>query len=146
MRMKNDAKLKRTWLVNSKLIWEIWQILTRPLENLKNLNLNELLLTKVYVWAKKKYRGVMFDCTEDWYKIWRQTDLYFLKWHEQFGKFLTEHVRKSKNWVFSWVLLSIVENVWAWNLQGSYMPWEWRMMQNLKRNWLVNSKLTWVIW
>ena len=30
----------------------------------------------------------MFDCTEDWCKIWRQTDLYFLKWHEEFGKFL----------------------------------------------------------
>ena len=88
----------------------------------------------------------MLDCTEDWCKIWRQIDLYFLKWHEQFGNFLTEHVRKSKNWVFSWVLLSKVENVWAWNLQGSYMSWEWRMMQNLKRNWLVNSKLTWVIW
>ena len=59
---------------------------------------------------------------------------------------LTEQVRKSKNWIFSWVLLSKVENVWAWNLQGSYMSWEWSMMQNLKRNWLVNSKLAWVIW
>ena len=109
--------LKRIRLVNSKLIWEIWQILTRPLENLKNLNFNELLLTKIYnVWAKKKYSGVMFDCKEDWYKIWRQTDLYFLKWHEQFGKFSPEHVRKFKNWVFSWALLSKVENVWAWNL------------------------------
>ena len=88
----------------------------------------------------------MFDCTEDWCKIWRKTDLYFLKWHEEFGKFSPEHVRKSKNWVFSWVLLSKVENVWAWNLQGSYMSWQWRMMQNLKRNWLLNSKLTWVIW
>ena len=47
--------LKRTWLVNSKLIWGIWRILTRALENLKNLNFNELLLTKVYnVWANKK--------------------------------------------------------------------------------------------
>ena len=26
------------------------------------------------------------------------------------------------------------------------MSWEWRMMQNLKRTWLVNSKLTWEIW
>ena len=88
----------------------------------------------------------MFDCTEDWCKIWTQTDFYFLKWHEECGKFSPEHVRKSKNWVFSWVLLSKVENVWAWNLQESYLSWKWRMMQNLKRNWLVNSKLTWVIW
>ena len=88
----------------------------------------------------------MFDGTEDWCKIWRKTDLYFLKWHEEFGKFSPEHIRKSKNWIFSWVLLSKVENVWAWNLQGSYVSWEWRMTQNVKRNCLVNSKLTWVIW
>ena len=94
----------------------------------------------------KKYRGVMFDCTEDWCKIWRKTDLYFLKWHEEFGKFSPEHVQKSKNWVFSWVLLSKVENVWAWNLQGSYVSWEWRMVQNLKRTWLVNPKFISGIW
>ena len=51
-----------------------------------------------------------------------------------------------KNRLFSWVLLSKVEHVWVWNLQGSYVSWEWRMMQNLKRNWLANSKLTWLIW
>ena len=32
------------------------------------------------------------------------------------------------------------------NLQKSYVSWQWRMMQNLKRNWLVVSKLTWGIW
>ena len=47
--------LKKIWLVNSKLLWGILQILTQALKNLKNLNFNELLLTKVYnVWANKK--------------------------------------------------------------------------------------------
>ena len=46
--------LNRNWLVSSKLTWGIWQILTRALENLKNLHFNGLLLNKVYnVWAKK---------------------------------------------------------------------------------------------
>ena len=46
--------LNRNWLVSSKLTWGIWRILTRALENLKNLHFNGLLLTKVYnVWAKK---------------------------------------------------------------------------------------------
>ena len=71
--------------------------------------------------------------------------MYFPKWHEEFGKFLPEHIPKSKNLIFSWVLLSKVENAWAYNLQGSYVSWEWRMMQYLRRKWLVNSKLTWVI-
>ena len=26
------------------------------------------------------------------------------------------------------------------------MSWKWRMMQNLRRNWVVISKLTWGIW
>ena len=29
----------------------------------------------------------MFDGTEYWFKIWRDTDLCFQKWHEEFGKF-----------------------------------------------------------
>ena len=61
----------------------------------------------------RKYRGVMFDGTQDWYKIWRKTDLYFLKRHEEFGKFSPEHIRKSKNWVSYWALLYEIENVWA---------------------------------
>ena len=88
----------------------------------------------------------MFDCTEDWCKIWRQTDLYFLKWHEEFGKFSPEHIQKSKTWDFYWILSSKVENVWAWHWQGSYMSWEWTMVQNLKRTWLINWKLIWGIW
>ena len=140
-------KLKKTWLVNSKLTWKIWWFFTRTLENLKTLHFNELLLTKVYnIWAKKKYREVIFDCTADWCKIWRKTGLYFLKWHEEFDKFSPKHVQKSKNWDFYWVLLSKIENVWAQNLQGSYVLPEWRMRQNLNRTWLVNSKLIWGIW
>ena len=32
------------------------------------------------------------------------------------------------------------------NLQGSYVSWQRKMMQNLKRNWLVSSKLIWGMW
>ena len=39
------------------------------------------------IFELKNYRGVMFDGTEDWCKIWNKTDLCFLKWHEEFGKF-----------------------------------------------------------
>ena len=88
----------------------------------------------------------MFDGTEYWCNIWRKTDLWFQKWHEKFSKFLPENVWKSKNWNFDGILLSKVENLWAQNLQGKFVSWQWRMIQNLKRNWLVISKLTWGIW
>ena len=44
----------------------------------------------------KKYRGVVFHDTEESCKIWRKTDLWFGKWHEEFGKFSSEHLKVSK--------------------------------------------------
>ena len=44
----------------------------------------------------KKYREFMSHGTEEWFKIWRKTDLCFRKWHEEFGKFLSEHSKVSK--------------------------------------------------
>ena len=43
----------------------------------------------------KKYRGVIFDDIEEWYKIWRKTNMWFGKWQE-FGKFSPEHSKESK--------------------------------------------------
>ena len=42
---------------------------------------------KYVMFELKKYRGVMFNDTEDWRNIWKKTDLCFKKWHEEFGKF-----------------------------------------------------------
>ena len=41
----------------------------------------------------KKYRRVIFHDTEKWCKIWRKTDLWFEKWHEEFGKFSPEELK-----------------------------------------------------
>ena len=87
--------LKRNWFVVLKLTRGIWEILTRALESLKNLHFNGLLL-KYIMFELKKYRGVMFHDTEKWCKIWRKTDLWFGKWHEEFGKFSPEHSKISK--------------------------------------------------
>ena len=34
---------------------------------------------KYIMFQLKKYRGVMFDCTQDWCRIWRKTGLCFQK-------------------------------------------------------------------
>ena len=39
-----------------------------------------------------------------------------------------------------------VYNVWAKNVQRSYVWWHLRLIQNLKENWLGHSKMTWIIW
>ena len=97
---------------------------------------------KYVMFELKRYRGVTFHDTREWCKIRRKIDLWFGKWNEKLGKILPEHTKVSKLGLF---LLSKVENVWASNLQGSYVFWQWRMIQNLRRNWLVSSKLTWGI-
>ena len=44
----------------------------------------------------KKYRGIVFHDTEEWYKVWRKTDLWFGKWHEEFRTFSPERSKVSK--------------------------------------------------
>ena len=39
---------------------------------------------------------VIFLDTEEWCKIWRKNDLWFGKWHEEFGEFSPEHLKVSK--------------------------------------------------
>ena len=87
--------------------WKIWRrtdlsfqnchknlrILTQALYSLKNLHFNGLLLTKVYMF---QYRGAILHDTGEWCKIWRNTDLWFGKWHEEFVKFLAEYLKVSK--------------------------------------------------
>ena len=45
----------------------------------------------------KMYRGVMSHDTEEWYKIWRKTNLLFQK-SQEFGQFWSEHSKISKMW------------------------------------------------
>ena len=69
---------------------------------------------KYVMFDLKKYIGVIFHGTREWCKIWRKTDLWFGKQHEEFGKFSPEHLKVgTQNWDFYGVLLSQVENVWA---------------------------------
>ena len=51
---------------------------------------------KYLMFDLKKYRGVIFHDTEEWCKIWRKTDLWFGKWHEEYGTFSPEYFKFSK--------------------------------------------------
>ena len=134
-------KLNKNWLVVFKLTWG-----TFDSKNFwKKLYFNCLLVTKVYnAWAAKVQRS-------------------YLSWHwrvnANFEKKLTCDLKndmrnlanfhqstwKCQNWGFDGILLSKLEKVWPWHLQRIYVSRQWRIMQNLKRNWLVISKVTWGI-
>ena len=93
----------------------------------------------------KKYRGVIFHDTEGWCKIWRKTDLWFGKWHEEYSKFSPEQLKVSKLGYW-WDPLIQSRKSLSLKSTEELCVMQWRMMQNLKRNWLVISKLTWGIW
>ena len=111
------------------------------IRNLTNFDLSTRLLNKVYiVWAEKVQRIYL-----SWH--WRvmqieekltcclENDWNLANFHQ--------NTWKCQNWDFDGILLSKIEKVWPWNLQRSYVSWQWRIMQNLKRNWLVIWKLIW---
>ena len=50
---------------------------------------------------------------------------------------------KSKKFSFNSLLVTKVYNVWVTKVQRSYLSWHWRVMQILKKNWLVVWKKTW---
>ena len=112
MTLKNDEKSEDVLTCRFKI----------DIRNLTNFD-SRNQVSKIYAlmdcfWPKhimfevRKYRGVMFDGNQEWYKIGRKTELCLQKWHEEFGKFSSEHLKASKlePW---WDLLCKVENVWA---------------------------------
>ena len=78
----------------------------------------------------KKYREFMSHDTEDWSKI------YCFKNDKNLVNFGLS-TRNSQNFYFDWFILCKVYNVSPKKVQRSCLSWHWRVMQNVKKNWLV---------
>ena len=68
--------LKKNWLLVWKMIWGIWQILTRALESLKKFPSNGFLFEHLF-FELKRYRGVIFHKTGEGCNIWKGIVLSF---------------------------------------------------------------------
>ena len=74
MAMKKDAKLEEELTCRFKIDMKTW-VLTRALENLKYLHFNGCtsrgsFWSNYIMFELKIYKGVIFDGTEEWSKIW----------------------------------------------------------------------------
>ena len=96
--------------------WKSWREIDLSFQNwhkefdkfwLENLKVSKIYTLMGCFWPKyimfelKKYRGVMFDGTEDWCKIWRKTDLCFLKifvYRLKNSNFILESKMAELNW------------------------------------------------
>ena len=79
--------LNKNWLVAllSNLTWEIWWIFITTLKSLENCTLMGSFCPKDIMFQVENFRGIMCHDTQEWYKIWRKTELWFEKLHKEFG-------------------------------------------------------------
>ena len=108
----------------------------------KKCHFNGLFLSKVYeVWPKKIQRS---------YLSWQWTVMENLNklWPCSFKNDITNWVnfhystQKSERLYIYGLFLSKAYNVSARKFQRDYVSRHWKVMQNLKKNWLVTSKMT----
>ena len=110
-----------------------------------NLYLDRLLLLKVYkISAKKVQRScvswhwrLMKNLKKNWFVVSKLTRIWWV---------FIRALKSLKNLHFHWVLAWKVSNIWSKKVQRSYLSWHSRVMQNLKKNWLVVWEITWGIW
>ena len=89
----------------------------RAAESLKTCTLIGSFCRKHVKIQMKKYRTVMFHDTEEWCKVWRKTDLWFQKRHEEFGEFSLKH-SKAQKFHCDGLFLSNVYVVWVKKYRG----------------------------
>ena len=90
----------------------------------------------------KKYIGVMTHDTNEYEKFEEKPICFFQKWQE-FGEFWSEHTKDSNICTLIGPFRAKYYNVWPKKVQRSYLFfWHWRVMQNLKKNWLMVWKMT----
>ena len=102
---------KRNLLVISKLTWGIWRSTQ----------------TKYKMSEPKENRGIIFDGTRNWCKLWRKIDLCFPKWHEEFGKFSNWKIMISFSEIIWWNQMKIkVQTSWMNEMQWEnfILPWK----------------------
>ena len=75
--------LKKNWLLLWKMTWGIWQIFIRytcmSYKRTRSTQRSQKFVPEYIMFELKKNRGVMFDCTQDWYKVWSKTGMCFQK-------------------------------------------------------------------
>ena len=110
-----------------------------------NLYFDRLLLLQVYKISAKKVRRsyvswhwrVMRNLKKNWFVVSKMTRIWWI---------LTQALKSLTNLHFDWFLLCKVFNVWPKKVQRIYLSWHWKVMQNLKKNWLVVWKMRWGVW
>ena len=85
--LKNDVKFEEKLTCALKNDMRNLANFDPTFESLKICTLMGSFWLKYIMFELKNYRGVTRYYTEDRWKLWREIDLWFHKWHEEFGEF-----------------------------------------------------------
>ena len=97
---------------------EFDKFLLEHLEVLKMFTLMCSFWAEYIFFELKKYRGVIFHDTEEWYKIWRGIDMSFQNWHGEFDEFWPAHLKISK-------ILTLMGSFWAEYILFELKKYRW---------------------
>ena len=131
---------KKNWLVVCKMTYE----------DFGKLSPEHLIVSKLGFWWNpfiqiRKYMSLKF--TEELCVMTMKNDAKFerkltcafkLTWGIWW--ILTRALKHLKKFHFNGIFSTKVYNFWAKQVQRGYFWWHWRLIQNLKENWLVLSK------
>ena len=96
MALKSNAKIDEKWLVVWKMTSRIWEIFSGTLESVNVGTFMGSFCSSYNMHELKRYREVICNDTEEWWKIWRGIDLSFQNWHKEYDEFWLEHLKISK--------------------------------------------------
>ena len=126
----------------SKIAWGIGWTFIRAFKSLKNCNLMDSSLSKVYnMFQLENFRGICVMTLKGDAKFKGRLTLDLKNDIMNLVNFHASS-RKSENLHFDGLLLSNAYEVLDGKVQKSYVSWHWRVMQSLKKNWLLVPKMT----
>ena len=117
----------------------------------KHLKISKIFILMDSFWAKyilfelKKVQRSYLSCNWRGMQNLKRNRLVVSKLAQGIWQILTWALESLKNFHFIRLLLSKLYIVWAKKVQRSYLSWQWRAMQNLKKNRLFAWKMTWGI-
>ena len=144
MTLKSDAKFKKKLSGGFKCDMRNLINFHPTIQKSKNFTLIGYFCPKYMKFELKKYRAFNFHDTKQCCKIGINLNLEVSKIAWRIGWTLTRVPKSLKN--CSLLGSFCPKHISVRKFQRSYLSWPWRVLQNLKENWLVTWKMTLGIW
>ena len=137
--------MNRPWPLGFKNGMRNWVNFFKALKSLKNCTLMGSFCPKHIMFQLENFRGIVCHDTEKCCKIKGKLTC-GLK--NDIRNLVNIHAssQKSENLHFDWIHFTKAYKDLDEKLQKSYVSWHWRVMQSLKKSWLLAPKITWGIW